>query len=236
MLRFGRGWGPGSVARSGWIVGYVGRVPVAHRSLLFGTLDALVVASIAVGLFFLWGPWREGGEIVKTDGEALDLVRRVAKAEHAFRERRVKDVNGDGIAEYGTLADLKAAGLVRETSTAGAAVVLPGGERVEVLLPDRLSREHRRLLSRAGGPVDPVLAADSFAVVSLPTGDRKGGLRAYYLDEQDRLWYADEVTSPDRGTALVPPAYALEQDTEDDASPGPLWFREKGSSSASTPP
>lgn len=203
-------------------------MPVVHRSLLVGPYHLVVVACVVAAGVLLWRPWTEGGEIVKRDDGALAALRLVAKAEHQFKERGLKD-DGNGIPEYGTLAELSRARLLPPGLAVDAKgfIPLPGGMRIEVLLPERLEVENRRRLARAGGIVDPVLAAETFAVVALPGGDRRGGLRAYYLDERDRLWYADEITDPEPGTGTRPPPHTLERDLEDDTGAGPFWIRDK---------
>jgi hypothetical protein len=202
-------------------------VPLRHRSLRFGTLHAVIVVSLAAGLLVLWAPWREAKEILTREEAALSVARSVAAAQRTFRERKVKDANGDGLPEYGTLDELRAAGLLsldvaREPAPAHLAV---GAYRIEVLLPEGLTpRDGRHALTRAGGAVDPVLASETFAVVALPGPDREGGLRALYTDSSGKTWYADEVTDPDRGTGTAPPSATLREDSPQGVLPGPVWL------------
>jgi hypothetical protein len=192
-----------------------------------GPLEVAILASLVAAFLVLWTPWREAKRILSREEEALAVARAVAAAERTFHARRAKDANGDGLAEYGTLDDLAAAGLLprpvaREPAPAHLSV---GTYRIEVLLPEGLTpQEGRRTLSRAGGPVDSVLASETFAVVALPGADREGGLRALYTDETGRTWYADEVTDPDRGTATLPPAFTLKEETEQGVLAGPFWL------------
>jgi hypothetical protein len=202
-------------------------VPVRHRSLRFGTLDLLIAASLLAGLLVLWAPWRAAKRILLREEAALRVAREVAAAQRVFHERRSKDSNGDGLAEYGTLDDLRGAGLLPHpvSSEPAPAHVAIGAYRIEVLLPEGLApREGRRTLSRAGGPIDPVLAADTFAVVALPGPDREGGLRALYTDQAGRTWYADEVTDPERGDATPPPSVTLQEESEEKVVAGPIWL------------
>jgi hypothetical protein len=187
-----------------------------------------MLASLAAAAYVLWAPWRESKSIIAKEEEALGAARAVAAAQRTFRERRLKDANRDGAAEYGTLEDLAAAGLLpravsREPAPAHLAV---GAYRVEVLLPERLeTAEGRRTLGRAGRPVDPALAAETFAVVALPGPDRTTGMRGLYVDQTGRTWHADEVTDPDVGTATEPPPWTLREETEAGAgNAGPFWL------------
>jgi hypothetical protein len=202
-------------------------VPVRHRSLRFGTSQLVIATSLAAGLLVLWAPWREAKRIIGREEEALEAARSVVAAQKTFHERRRKDSNGDGLAEYGTLDDLSASGLLpfpvaREPAPAHVSV---GAYRIEVLLPERLTpKEGRRTLSRAGGPVDPVLATDTFAVVALPGPDREGGLRALYTDATGNTWYADEVTDPEHGDSTPPPLITLREESESHVVSGPIWL------------
>ena len=93
-----------------------------------------------------------------------------------------------------------------------------------MLLPSGVSADgSRRTLSRSGGPVHPVLSADTFAVVALPGADREGGLRGLYTDASGRTWLAEEVTDPDRAAGTPPPPVTLVEETEEDLAAGPNW-------------
>jgi hypothetical protein len=187
-------------------------------------MEAVLVLAFATAAALVWLPWDATNDRRADEAAALEAVRRIAAAQATFRERRLLDVDGDGTAEYGTLADLERARLVTEPvrSDEEAPHVDVGGYRLEVLRPERLERDGRARWTRGEGRVDPALAPQKFAVTAIPRRGAERGLRSFYLDAAGRLYAAEGVQDADRDPSRSPPTRELLAAREE-VGEGPVW-------------
>src|SRR5262245_3877072 len=199
-----------------------------HRALRFGPLEAFIVLALAVAGTVAWRSDSHAKGVVSREQQALAFARRLVQAEQAFRAQRRRDLDGDGTAEFGPLAELVAAGLVDGpvAKDDDAEHLRRGGYRFEVLLPDRETPKGLKSWSRSGGPVDPRLATTTFAVVALPSGGEAPALRAFYLDGLGYGYSADGVYSAHRESTASPPLLELrgtEKGDDGGRDDGPAW-------------
>jgi len=194
------------------------------RSLRFGTMEAVLVLAVATAAALVWLPWHATIDRKADEDAALEAVRRVAAAQTVFRERRLLDADGDGTAEYGTLADLAKARLVSDAvlTDEEAPHLEIGGYRLEVLRPERLERSGRARWTRGDGRVDPSLAPHRFAVTAIPRRGADRGLRSFYLDAEGHFYAAEGVQDADRDPSRAPPSREL-LDAREEVGEGPVW-------------
>jgi len=202
-------------------------MPVRHRSLRFGLLEAVVLGSILAGGALVARALKDADAVIGREEAALAFVRRIGAMEATFKESRRLDRNGDGQPEYGSLEDLHRADLLEaapRTDAAGPHLVIEG-YRVEVLLPTEADPTGRRVLTRLPGRADGRLAAQQFVVVAVPSGEGRA-LRGWYLDAQGWLYGAEGVYDPDRDPTSPPPRLELREERDEGGTDdGPFWRR-----------
>ena len=200
-------------------------MPIRHRSLRFGPLEAVAVASLLVAAAAFAAPGPRVRDEVRREERALVLLRRVAAAEQAFLAKKTLDANGDGVPEYGPLAALVKAGVLDAAvrSDASGTFLEESGYRLEVLLPSGPLPGGGVSLARSTERVDPALSARTFAVVALP--QKGAGRRALYLDPTDRLYQAEGVNDDEGKSARAFPARVLERKDEDLKDGSTIWRR-----------
>ena len=199
-------------------------MPIRHRSLRFGPLEGVALASLLVAAA-AWAAPRPGVKAeIRREERALALVRTVAAAEQAFLEKKSLDANGDGKPEYGPLSALVNAGVLSAPlrSDAAGTFLEESGYRIEVLLPTGPLPGGGTSLARSSERADPVLSARVFAVVGLP---QAGGRRALYLDMTGRLYQAEGVNDDEGKAARAFPTRVLEREDEDLKDGSTIWHR-----------
>ena len=198
---------------------------VRYRALRFGVPEAAILASLCAGVLLVAGSRPSVRRTLAREEKALAAVRETAKAEHEFVARRLRDSNGDKAFEYGGLSELASAGLLSRpvVPDPGGAYVDVEGYRLEVLLPQGLDRATRVALAGSAGTPEPVLSARQFAVVAIPRRGAVSGLRAFYLDAEDRLYEAEGVCDVVGDPHQPPPAHLLTSEEEDLGNGGPVW-------------
>ena len=198
-------------------------MPIRWRSLRFGPLEATALLSLLVAVG-AWAAPRAGLKAeIRNEERASAVVRRVASAEHVFLAKKALDANGDGVPEYGPLADLARAGVIPDVprTDAEGTFLEEGGYRVEVLLPAGPHRGGGISLARSTGKADPAMSATAFAVVALP---RPGpGRRAIYVDAAGRTFESEGVSDDLGVPARTFPPRIVEHDDDDLKDGNPIW-------------
>jgi hypothetical protein len=119
---------------------------------------------------------------------AAEVLRLVAVAQARLKHDGARDTNGDGVGEYGFLADLGRPGPDGESYLARAFPTPPQGSvakvdgfYVTVLLPDR---EGKAVSSDLPAAVDPELSARTFLAMAWPISAGRTGYRAYAVNHE----------------------------------------------------
>jgi hypothetical protein len=201
---------------------------VRHRSLLFGPLEAVLVASLGLAVLVLWRSDTDAKRVVSREERGLAFLRTLVAAQVEFHAKGARDVDGDGKPEFATLDELVAAGLVAGTLLRDdvATYLESDGYRVEVLLPSGEMPNRRKAWARSSEHVDSRLAAVTFAVVGLPLAKGPRVLRGFYLDGSGYGYAVDGVYSPDRDPSVPPPLFELREGEKGENGGhdgGPQW-------------
>lgn len=214
-------------------------MPVAPRSLRFGTLEAVLLAAALAGAAIVGTSRDDGQTVVERERAAIDAVAEVERAEAAFRTANRRDDDTDGRPEYGSLEDLVAAGLVPGPiqRDAEGPHLRRGSYRVEVLLPTATLPSGQREFGRGGAAIDPKLTEATFAVVALPVRGEPRVLRSFYADGAGYAFTAEGVNEADRDPTAPPPLRELRGDDERGGhEDGPIWRPTRKPSDATAPP
>ncbi|MFO0933925.1 MAG: hypothetical protein U1E39_14645 [Planctomycetota bacterium] len=214
-------------------------MPVRPRALRFGVLEAVLLASALGGTLVVLSSRDDGHAVVAREQAALEEVAALARAEATFREARRRDDDADGIAEYGSLEDLVAAGLVPGPvqRDVDGPHLRRGSYRFEVLLPTATLPSGQREFGRGGAAVDPKLTAATFAVVALPVRGEARVLRSFYVDGAGYAFTAEGVNEADRDPTAPPPLRELRGDDERGGhEDGPIWRPTRKPPEATAPP
>jgi len=201
-------------------------MPVRSRSLRFGLLEAVLLASVAGGTAIVLASREDGLAVVAREQAVLGEVAAVEGAQATFRAAGRRDDDGDGTPEYGSLEDLVAAGLVAGPvlRDADGPHLRRGSYRLEVLLPTATLPTGQRELGRGGRAVDPKLSAATFAVVAMPVRGEARVLRSFYVDGAGYAFTAEGVNEADRDPTVPPPQRELRGDDERGGhEDGPIW-------------
>ncbi len=185
-----------------------------RERLLLPLLVALAVG-LAVALH-LRGVGRRVEGLVLRERRALETARQVLAAESAHLARR---------GQYAGVAELVATGLLSLPvgSGAGATWVSVDGYRVDALLPTGPGVGGVLPLGLPGvDRPDPDLARRHVVVVARPERPGTDGLRAWYLDEEGRLFVAEGVSDEEGLLSNALPPVRVLRPTEG-REPGLIW-------------
>ncbi|MBL9087480.1 MAG: hypothetical protein JNM10_10085 [Planctomycetia bacterium] len=213
-------------------------MPVRSRSLRFGVLEAVLLASVAGGAAIVLASREDGLAVVEREQAVLADVAALERAEGEFRAAGRRDDDGDGTPEYGSLEDLVAAGLVPGPvlRDLDGPHLRRGSYRLEVLLPSATLPTGEREWGRGGSAVDPKLAAATFAVVARPVRGEARVLRSFYVDGAGYAFTAEGVNEADRDPTVPPPQRELRGDDERGGhEDGPIWRPTRKPQAAAAP-
>ena len=202
-------------------------MPTRFRRLWFGPLEALIVIAFGTAGFLVWRTTQEAQDVIARETRARTAVRALWESEMAFRTSRRLDADRNGVAEFGSLDDLGAAGLVSGAlkRDAQGPFLEVEGYRLEILLPERIDASRRRNFARPGEHPDPRLSEVAFAAVARPAAGGPKALRTFYLDADQRAYVAEGVYDPDRDASPPLPVIELREPKEDSSNEGPIWRR-----------
>lgn len=201
-------------------------MPVRHKSLRFGWLQAVLVASLGVGVAVVWRSDRSAADVIEREEAGLATLHALLDAQRRFLAAGRRDDDHDGRPEYGTLDDLVAAGLWTGPLARDGDVPVDarGSYRFEVLLPGGVHPTGVKTLVRGRRGADTRLATGAVAVVALPRRDGPRVLRGFYLDAAGWGFVSEGVYAADRDPSAPAPRVELREEKDrgghDD---GPNW-------------
>lgn len=201
-------------------------MPVRHRSLRFGTLEVVLVASLLGGAYVVAASERSARDVIGREEQGLATLRGLLDAERRFLAKTLRDDDHDGKGEFGSLDDLVAAGLWEGpvTRDADVAFTVRGPYRYEVLLPGGVHPTGVKTLVEGHRGVDARLASATVAVVALPHAAGPRVLRGFYLDAAGYGYVAEGVYAADRDpTAPAPRVELREEKDRGGRDDGPNW-------------
>jgi len=202
-------------------------------------LEVLIVLALVGLLLAIALPNFREARIRNDEAAAVRTLREIAKAQAMVRGARLVDENGDGRGEHAVLAELS--GEANPRTYAGGPAgrntaalpqfthrISPEGEgeicgyRFRVYLPGAGGRAVPEAAGRPAGPVDAVLAADTWCAYAWPVR-REGfvpaatGTRSFFASQAGEVLAADgsycaipgregeSARAPDPGAAFQPP-------------------------------
>ena len=178
-----------------------------------------VLATVAMGRFTVeWvAPSLAIAGKQATEERAVSRLREILWAEERVREGKWVDSDGDGVFEYALLGELTMA----DTRRAGVKLEVPVMRREQLAeddAPEPVRHVYRSegyefvvyLPSKANGVIDAGAAAHRWVAYAWPVLIDRGGRRAFYIDQDERICETDNRQGYS-GTATIPSATAALQ-------------------------
>lgn len=193
----------------------------------FTLLELLVVLAVMTVLLTIALPLLLAGRIAAGEAAAVGTLQLIAKAEMHFAGTGAADVDGNGVGEYGTLAEM--AGSVPVRAAAGGTLPLApnfvspgfqgvtvegelqrGGYRFRIYLPDEDGNGVAELPGGgAAEEVDPHRSESLWCAYAWPQGYERTGRRTFFTNQTGTVLFTEDPDYSGTGAPILPGAALL---------------------------
>jgi len=222
------------------------RRPVrARRRVVYGTLAVGLALVLVTGV--VSPRWHRGLGLKGNEVAAIATLRNLHTAQEQFRKGAFADENGNGVGEYGSLAELSAGAPVRggvalqtpllsaafhAVGTHGVSRLRRGGYWIQVYFaaPDGAIRTERIRGGLRPGDLDAALAEKFWCAYAWPIEHDRTALRTFFVNQEGDILATDDYRysgnhGPEPDAAFAPDAQGITGATAMDSKgrDGNLW-------------